>query len=297
MIRLCLWLAVAVALVPPAARLPTAVVRDGASADYFTQRFGCTAEEAAKAERKLLPSIARRMTRAQADELCSWLQSTLGLSESELKKLLLRRPPLLGYSLETSALKLEWLASRLALSDAELKKFVVRQPAVLSYNVETTLEPDFAWLQSRLDLSMAELRKVLLGNPRLLIQSIETGLAPKLKWLRIRLHLSESELSKLVLASPPVLTLSIETNLAPKLDWFEQELGLSVSDVRAKILATPSRLTLSLTNRYQPRLEVCRAAGADPVLVLNSASTKDEVFCKRVGVPLETLRAAQENVS
>ena len=253
------WLAVVpVALVQPVARPPRHVVCGGAAADYFTERFGCTAEEAAKAERKLLPKIAEGMTRARAEAVCGWLQSALDLS------------------------------------DSELKKPVLRHPAILTYSIKANLAPTVTWLQSTLDLSDVELKKMLLVNPSMLGQSIETCYAPKLKWLQSRLDLSNSELSKLVLASPQVPTLSIETNLAPKIDWFEQELGLSVSDARAKILASPARLTLSLTKRYQPRLKVCRAAGADPMIVLNSASKKDEVFCKRVGVPLETLRAAQE---
>ena len=43
-------------------------------------------------------------------------------------------------------------------------------------------------------------------------------------------------------------------------------------------------------------LEVCRAAGVDASLVLSYATQTDERFCKRVGVPLEALRVAQENV-
>ena len=46
----------------------------------------------------------------------------------------------------------------------------------------------------------------------------------------------------------------------------------------------------------RPRLEVCRAAGVDARLVLSYSSKTDEFFCERVGVPLEALRAAQEDV-
>ena len=89
----------------------------------------------------------------------------------------------------------------------------------------------------------------------------------------------------------------MEGNVEPKLDFLEEELGLSPSEVRAKILSSPSRLGSSLTKRYRPRLEVCRDAGADTVLVLTYAHRRDEYFCEMVGIPLETLRAAQENVS
>ena len=42
--------------------------------DYCIQSLGCTAEEAAKAEGKLLPSIAERLTQTQIDWPCAcWL--------------------------------------------------------------------------------------------------------------------------------------------------------------------------------------------------------------------------------
>ena len=109
-----------------------------------------------------------------------------------------------------------------------------------------------------------------------------------------RLELDEEELKKMVVAFPAVLNYSVEGNMEPKLGFFQEELGLSPSEVRASIVSAPARLGYSLKTRYRPRLEVCRAAGADPAMVLNSATMTDEKFCERVGVPLGTLRAAQE---
>ena len=84
MARACvLHLSLTVALVPPAARLSRHVVCGGAAYDYCVQALGCTAQEATKAEGALLPNIAESMTRAQADQLCSWLQSSLDLSDAE----------------------------------------------------------------------------------------------------------------------------------------------------------------------------------------------------------------------
>ena len=80
-----LLLSLTVALVPPAARLPSHVVCDGAAYDYCIQALGCTADEATKAEGALLPNIVKSMTCAQADERCSRLQSALGLRDSDRK--------------------------------------------------------------------------------------------------------------------------------------------------------------------------------------------------------------------
>jgi len=251
-----LHLSLTVALVPPVARPPRHVVCSGAAYDYCVQSLGCTAEEAAKAERALFPNIADRLTRAQANERCSWLQSSLDLS------------------------------------DAELKRLVMRSPQVLGLSVKNNIKPKIDWLQSRLDLDAGQLRKIVLRLPAGLGYSVEDNMAPKLDWLQGRLDLDEEELKKMVVVHPHLLGYSIEDNLEPQLGFFEEELGLSVSDVRAGILSSPARLSYSLKRRYRPRLEVCRATGTDPAIVLNGASYTDEYFCKRVGVPLETLHAA-----
>ena len=122
-----LLVAGAAALVAPGSRPSGAVACRGAAYDYCVQALGCTAAEATKAEGALLPSIAERMTRAQADQRCSWLQSSLDLSDAELKKVVLGRPSLLGYSVEKNmAPTLDWLQKRLDLGDAQLRKMVLQ---------------------------------------------------------------------------------------------------------------------------------------------------------------------------
>ena len=125
--------------------------------------------------------------------------------------------------------------------------------------------------------------------------SIEDNLEPKLQWLQTRFHLDDAGLKMMVLRLP-VLCYSVEANIQPKLGFFEEELGLSPSEVCASIVSAPARLGYSLKTRYRPRLEVCRAVGVDAAVVLAGALLTDEKFCKRVGVPLAALRAAQEDV-
>ena len=122
-------------------------------------------------------------------------------------------------------------------------------------------------------------------------------MAPKLDWLQTRLDLDDLGLRKMVLAFPALLTYSVEDNMQPKLGFYEEELGLSLSEMRASIVSTPASLGYSLKTRYRPRLKVCRTAGVDARLVLSYATQTDEKFCKRAGVPLEALRAAQETDS
>ena len=219
-----LHLSLTVALVPPVARLSRHVLCSGAAYDYCVQSLGCTAEEAAKAEGKLLPRSAESRTREKIDYVCNWLQSELGLS------------------------------------DAELKKMVMRFPSVLGYN-KASVEPKLDWLQKRLDLDVGQLRKILLRMPPVLGSSVEDNLAPTLEWLQTRLDLDEPGLRKMVLRFPSLLSMSVEDNMAPKLAYLEREIGLSRSELRDWVVKNPTLLGYSLANRYRPRIEAGRVAG------------------------------------
>ena len=290
-----LLVAGAAALVAPGARPPRAVVCRGATYDYCVQALGCTAQEATKAERRIMPNIAEWITFARIEESCGWLQSSLDLSDAELKKMVLTFPQMLSLSVEDNmAPKLDWLQKRLDLGDAQLRTLVMRFPKLLGYSVVDNFSPRLDWLQRRLDLDDAGLRKMVLRKPQALAYSVEDKMVPTLDWLQLRLDLNETELKQVIVTFPSLFGFSVEGNMEPKLGFFEEELGLSPSEVRASIVSAPARLGYSLKTRYRPRLEVCRAAGVDASLVLSYATNVDERFCERVGVPLEALRAAQE---
>ena len=288
-----LLVAGAAALVAPGSRLPRAVVCGGATYDYCVQALGCTAAEATKAERRIMPNIAEWITFARIEESCGWLQSSLDLSDAELKKMVLTFPHMLSLSVENNmAPKLDWLQKRLDLGDAQLRTLVMRFPKLLGYSVVDNFSPRLDWLQRRLDLDDAGLRMMVLRKPQALAYSVEDKMVPTLDWLQLRLDLNETELKQVIVTFPSLFGFSVEGNMEPKLGFFEEELGLSPSEVRASIVSAPARLGYSLKTRYRPRLEVCRAAGVDASLVLSYATNVDERFCERVGVPLEALRAA-----
>ena len=108
-----LLVAGAAALVPPGSRPSGAVACRGAAYDYCVQALGCTAQEATKAERRIMPNIAEWITFARIEESCGWLQSSLDLSDVELKRVVTRHPPVLACSVEANMEpKLEWLQFR-----------------------------------------------------------------------------------------------------------------------------------------------------------------------------------------
>ena len=75
----------------------------------------------------------------------SALRQLFGLSEAEVRKLVLTLPPVLGLSVDENVRpKLAFLQAELRLSDAELRAEVLRQPKILSTSLERSLRPTVA---------------------------------------------------------------------------------------------------------------------------------------------------------
>jgi len=216
--------------------------------DYVTNGFGCSAEEAAKFDKK---NAGRASSAERAKDSCDKLQQ------------------------------------RLDVSEAELKKIVLKLPSVLSLSYKANIEPKLALLQRRLDLSDAELKKIVLGRPSVLGNSYDENLEPSLAALQRRLDLSEAELKKIVLGLPSVFSLSYEKNLEPKLAYLQEELQFSNETLREKIVRMPPLLSYSLEKRYRPRVQQCREADEPVQLVVERSSLTNEKFEKLLARRLE----------
>ena len=179
-------------LVSPCGRWPRVIAtsvfhrcaeaRCGACADFCVGWLGATQTEADKAESRLLPSIRDQLSESQSKRMCEALQARLGLSEAELRKVVLGRPPVLGLSIEDNVLpSLAALQARLGLSEAELRKIVLRLPPVLGLSIEDNVLPTIDFLQRELGISDKELRERILVTPVILSYSIERRLRPRVK--------------------------------------------------------------------------------------------------------------------
>ena len=88
-------------LVQPAPHLLRCKSSCSAAAEFLAFRFGCTEAEAIQYEAKLLPNM-KLMNHARAVSLCNSLQERLSLSESQLRKIVVSHPQVLGYSFESN---------------------------------------------------------------------------------------------------------------------------------------------------------------------------------------------------
>jgi len=109
-------------------------------------------------------------------------------------------------SAEFSAANCELLRARLGLSEGELRRVVVAYPTVLGYSYEDNLAPSLAALQQRLSLSESQLRRVVIAQPQVLGYSYDANVAPSLSKLQRRLQLCDEELARVVVGQPAVPT-------------------------------------------------------------------------------------------
>ena len=107
-------------------------------------------------------------------------------------------------SAEFSAANCELLRARLGLSEGELRRVVVAYPTVLGYSYEDNLAPSLAALQQRLSLSESQLRRVVIAQPQVLGYSYDANVAPSLFKLQRRLQLCDEELARVVVGQPAV---------------------------------------------------------------------------------------------
>ena len=201
------------------------------------------------------PSVLGR--RANLKPTVEWIKG-LGLSESQVAKVILQRPQVLGYSIEANLKPtVDWIKG-LGLSQSQVTKVIARSPPVLGLSIEANLKPKVEWLKG-LGLGQSQVAKVIVQRPHVLGYSIEANLKPTVEWMKGQ-GLSQSQVTKVIARSPPVLDLSIEENLKPTVDWIKG-LGLSQSQV-AKLIATfPPVLGLSIEANLKPTVEWIKGLG------------------------------------
>ena len=98
---------------------------------------------------------------------------------------MLTLPQVLSYSYEANIEPLlAALKRRLGLSEVELKKIVLTLPPVLGLSYDTNLEPTLAFLQEELQLSKEILREKIVSMPPLLSYSLAKRYRPRLEQCR-----------------------------------------------------------------------------------------------------------------
>ena len=197
-------------------------------------------------------------------------------------------PSLLTFSYEANvAPSLDALQLRLGLSDAELRKVVVGLPQVVALSYEANLAPSLDALQARLGLSDEELRRLATRLPQLLGLSISQNIEPKLSFLQLALTLDQEALRHEVLRAPTVLGSSLADSLRPNAEMWHAELQQEGLDLPSEIARRGLLfLCFSHERRTKPRLERLLRAGLPASLALPKmqlTEAKWEQWCRYKG--------------
>ena len=225
------------------------------------------------------------------------MQEYLDLDDDELRRLVVRHPPLLALSFEANVRPtLDALRDFLELPADDLKRIVLLAPIVLSCNFEGNTRPTLLALQAHLGLEIAELRKVVRRCPAVVGYSYEAKMAPTLRKLRARLALRDAGVKAIVLAMPSVpraIRAILQFGPLPRRHACCQVLGCSYDGNRAEarlprrrarprpaalgaaVLRAPVILGTSLANTLRPSCELWRREGLD----LRAAVAKHSPVC------------------
>ncbi|CAL8471529.1 g11071 [Coccomyxa elongata] len=239
-----------------------------------------------------------------------FLRSEVGLRDAELRRLLLKFPRIVEYSIRLLTAHAHFWRST-GLSTRQVAKLVLLQPALLSsFNLETTLRPRLAYLcgishlpaegigpvivraPSVMDTSTDTLRmrvallreaglnkkqiaRMFVAQPQVLCLS-QSSVSKRLHFLHT-IGLSQADAASVVARCPSVLALDVDCNLWPKYNYLTQHLEGSA----ASILSCPVYLTLSLKGRIIPRHRFWERHMQRRLPVQPYLTWSDAMFCEK----------------
>lgn len=193
------------------------------------------------------------------------LQSKVGFSSSELRKVILRMPSLVGMSIDESSgrglmQRLQFFHHEVGMTQSELRKAVIKQPSLLQYSVDNSLRPKLDFFVDELCVPWTEIPRMITRQPSLMGLSLKETLRPTATALMERCGLEPDELGSIISRAPNILTLSWKRNMEPTLDYLRDRLGLSKRQLKDLVFATPRVLMHSIKSSLEPKLQMVQVA-------------------------------------
>ncbi|XP_057540519.1 transcription termination factor MTERF9, chloroplastic isoform X2 [Amaranthus tricolor] len=239
----------------------------------------------------------------------------VGVKHNDIKKMLLRQPQILGYTVDSNMKSHVAFLLDLGIPESKIGQVITAAPSIFSYSLKNSLKPTVRYLIEEVGIKKSNLGKVVTLSPQILVQrvdvswndrydflseelgapkdsvvkmvtkhpqllhySIEDGLLPRINFLR-SIGMQDSEILKVLTSITQVLSLSLEANLKPKYMYLVNELQNEVQS----LTKYPMYLSLSLEQRIRPRhrfLVFLNRAPEGP-FPLSSLVPTDESFCQQ----------------
>ncbi|XP_078155329.1 mitochondrial transcription termination factor family protein isoform X2 [Carex rostrata] len=243
------------------------------------------------------------------------LLTTIGVKMEDMKRILVRQPQILEYSVENLYAHVQFLVS-IGVPSTKLGHVIAAAPSFFSYSIEKSLKPTIKYLIEEVGIKESDIGKVVQLSPQILVlpidrswksrlfffsrelgapkynivrmvtkhpqflhYSIEDGILPRINFLR-SIGMKDAEILKVLTNLAQVLSLSLEGNLRPKYNYFVNELRNEVNT----LTKYPVYLSLSLEQRIRPRhcfLISLKKAPQNGPFPIGSLVPRDESFCKQ----------------
>ena len=167
---------------------------------------------------------------------------SLGLSTSELEKVLVNCEELFRRPVATIMTRVDYLQNDVGFGYPELRKLIDKEPKILlQRNRHSVARCRYL---TDLGIPCESLPKLLRRQPQILQLSVAKGLAPRVNYFKKSLLIPETDIAKLIQRNPAVLTFSIENQMKPRIEYFKN-LGIPQHGVVKMIVKHPHLLHYS----------------------------------------------------
>jgi len=193
----------------------------------------------------------------------NFLRQRLQVSPTDVHFMIKTHSKLGGYGVQSKMKPtLDDIQFHLGLSCTELRKVILRMPSLIGMKTAnkdgsketTTFFRNLLFFQQNVGMSLTQLRSAVIKQPALLQYSIEGNLRHKLDFFTNELGIDKNRVASIIAKSPSVFGLSLRRNLRPKIDVLMDECLLTSTEVGSIVSAVPAILLLSVTRKILPTL-------------------------------------------
>lgn len=205
--------------------------------------------------------------------------STFGLKESHFLQMYERHMPSLQINACSAQERLEYLSS-VGVKHRDIKRILLRQPQILEYTVENNLKSHVAFLLG-LGIPDSRIGRVIAAAPSLFSYSVENSLKPTVKYLIEEVGIKENDLGKVVQLSPQILVQRVDNSWTARYSFLSRELGAPRDSIVKMVTKHPQLLHYSIEDGLLPRINFLRSIGmrnSDILKILTNLTQVSSLF-------------------
>ncbi|XP_022846050.1 transcription termination factor MTERF9, chloroplastic-like isoform X2 [Olea europaea var. sylvestris] len=186
-----------------------------------------------------------------AEERLGYLLS-VGVKHRDIRKIILRQPQILGYTIENNLKSHVAFLGRLGIPESRIGQIITATPSMFSYSIDNSLKPTVKYLLEEIGIEKHDLSKVVQLSPQILVQRIDNTWTARFNFLTKELGAPRESIVKMVTKHPQILHYSIEDGLRPRIN-FLRGIGMCISDILKVLTSLTQVFSLSLEGNLKPK--------------------------------------------